>query len=94
MRVQQEEPLCKSSEDFPRAAAYLEGTETGFLWRIQSCPVCGRSHVHGAGGGRKAPTSSLGHRAGHCLIPNRGYLLFDADPERTAALIAEVHARC
>jgi hypothetical protein len=57
------------------------------------CPICAGQHWHGAGDGKVDPRQLLGHRAGHCRVPQRGYVLVDMCPERTAQLVAEMGLR-
>lgn len=52
------------------------------LWKIKKCPLCGKSHVHGAGGPDYNPRKLLGHRWPHCKkhIPgNKGYVLVEEE---------------
>ena len=80
--------------DYPIAKATLEvyrvRGQLRALWFVRVCPVCFGEHRHGAGAGEVNPLFLLSHRAGPCRIPNRGYILVDADPVRTAALVEQL----
>lgn len=65
----------------PNAPALLVGNRRGWLWIVPSCPLCGAEHIHGGGRGND-PREHLSHRAAHCGALS-GYVLTDADPERT-----------
>ena len=75
---------------FPVAWVKLDWCGLSILWVVDSCPICGRRHTHGAGAGQVDPRRVLGHRAGHCRIAQQGYVLVDAYPQRTAQLAAEL----
>ncbi len=65
----------------PDALAELKNS----LWVVPDCPICGKRHVHGAGGGAPDPREYLGHRVAHCLprdkkIQADGYFLVEALP--------------
>lgn len=51
---------------YPKAFARLKLGDKGNLWIVDSCPVCGQSHVHGAGTRSDDPTRFLGQRAANC----------------------------
>ena len=62
-------------------------------WLVRVCPICGGQHRHGAGDGKVDPRQLLGHRAGHCRVQQRGYVLADMYPGQTAQLVAELGLR-
>jgi hypothetical protein len=75
-----------------------------FRWFVSCCPICGRTHSHGAGGrpsDQTDPRRFLGHRVRHCVLPlggegvksRIGYVLTDATPDRTAGMLAEIEHR-
>jgi hypothetical protein len=80
--------------DYPIAKATLEvyrvRGQVRVLWLVRVCPCCFLEHRHGAGAGAVDPRRLLGHRAGHCRVEQRGYVLADAYPEQTAQLVAEL----
>jgi hypothetical protein len=82
-------------------SAFLELSRCGgyWCWIVRHCENCGHSHIHGAGPVGEDPRRSLGHRAAHCRIIARarsrghsigGYILRDAEPDRTERILAEV----
>jgi len=85
--------LAKGSTEaasVPFAPAILEiGKDRHFWhWRINTCPICGRSHSHGGGPVGADPRIFLSHRAAHCRDINaNGYLLIDAEPSRTVSML-------
>ena len=92
--------LSKSDIPSPRAGAnwpialadlhkYRVRGALRMQWVVRVCPICGESgHRHGAGAAEVNPIRLLSHRAAPCRIPNGGYILADADPGRTAQLVA------
>lgn len=56
------------------APATLVRGDGCYLWRVDSCPLCGGSHTHGGGSLDGDPYALLGHRAAHCHS-TRGYVL-------------------
>lgn len=62
----------KSHEQkFPKAFCELKKhdnppNEPYFTWFVPCCPICGKSHTHGAGTTATEVSSYLGHRAAHC----------------------------
>ena len=73
------------------AAAFLVVSGSIWLWEITFCPYCKRKHRHGGGGHFDVdPRGSLSHRVSHCDTPgisDGGYVLVDASPPTTRALI-------
>jgi hypothetical protein len=75
-------------------------------WVVNCCPICGRRHIHGGGIlGEDDPRSYLTHRVKSCMPSNRqagqpirpiercdGYILVDAQPERTLRILHELGA--
>lgn len=75
-------------------------------WVVGCCPICGRKHIHGGGIlGEDDPRSYLSHRVKSCMPPSRtagqpilpieradGYILVDAQPERTLRMLRELGA--
>jgi hypothetical protein len=37
-----------------------------YVWIIDCCPLCGKSHIHGAGDDLEEISQYLGHRMSHC----------------------------
>ena len=59
------------SEDPPDVEAevvLVRGDQVN-LWRVIGCPLCGKTHTHGAGKPTDDPLSLLGYRVAHCLGP-------------------------
>ena len=81
----------QSRAALPVAPALLERGPEAWRWRV-ACPFgcIFKFHVHGGGWLSDSPERFLGHRA-H-LDGGPGYLLVDANPERTAQLVAAVRA--
>ena len=61
----------------PSAPATLVRGRTYWLWRVRSCPHCGREHTHGGGAIDGDPRRLLGHRVAHCWAPG-GYVLVES----------------
>ena len=87
-------PNANAEAGWPIARAELEKCrvrgQVRVYWRVRVCPACGCEHRHGAGDGKVDPRQLLGHRAGHCRVEQRGYVLEDQYPGRTAQLVAEL----
>lgn len=83
----------QTSASTPSVSVYLERSRDGRYWRwvVRKCELCGRSHIHGGGDTTKDPRRALGHRAAHCCDRLRvdGYLICDADSDRTVRMLAE-----
>jgi hypothetical protein len=80
--------LPSQPHSHPDARADLLAEARGFRWLVQECPLCGRRHAHGGGPVSGDPRKTLGHRAGHCNIPNSGYILIDSSPDTTGRVLA------
>lgn len=48
--------------------AEAEARLSGQQWIVDSCPYCGKRHVHGAGGDTGDPLKFLGHR--NSILPS------------------------
>lgn len=60
------------------APAHLEAHKDGYAWVVDTCPICGQSHVHGGGGLGDDPRQRLGHRVAHCAASEHGgYVLVE-----------------
>jgi len=53
---------------YPNAPVRLVRTSQVYLWVIDICPLCGRTHTHGGGALDGDPSRLLGHRNAHCAI--------------------------
>jgi hypothetical protein len=51
---------------FPSAAATLRREREVWRWIVESCPFCGRRHIHGGGPLAESPFRHLGARTRHC----------------------------
>jgi hypothetical protein len=75
----------------PQAPALLERWENELKWVIPRCPLCRKRHVHAAGLVGEDPRKLLTHKVKHCanLDGPSGYILIDADPQRTLRMAPE-----
>ena len=51
---------------FPSAAVTLDRGRKTWSWIVESCPFCGRRHMHGGGPLAESPFRHLGARMRHC----------------------------
>lgn len=85
--------VSRIPKNIPSVYVFLERSRDGRWWRwvIRRCELCGGSHIHEGGPATADPTIMLGHRAAHCIDASpAGYMLWDANPDWTMRLIAEV----
>ena len=70
------------SAGIPDAVAHItvvhERRQDVYLLVVDCCPLCGKTHTHGAGTNKDEIHTYLGHRSCHCFNPpygNNGYNL-------------------
>lgn len=66
MQVEQE-PQSIAIPDVLVELVYPTRKDGCYLWKLLSCPYCGKKHLHGAGTELDEVGGYLGHRTAHCV---------------------------